>query len=639
MRFTVQLIRPVDHIVSGRLVDAGLSRSHHPLDARASGSGIYRLVHPARSTCPQDCGTIPLRNHFRPGFRRRRWARARYSADSPRDPTGRLHGSLVSAGILDGATQPQDRGRHTQTAVSKVSGRAPSFHSQYAPSDLVDRMGSDVGAIELSLVRGIPPLFLNGTIAIFAIFFLVLIEWRLALIVLVLVPAAILTSKRFQQSATDRRQGASGANSEMLTLTQQAATGYLPLLIFRAQPLFVGRFLEQLSSFGRLAAGGHFHAGAAARAMELATGITELVVIGAGSWLVYRGDMTIGVLIAFVTLLMNMSASVSRISSALPIVMRGMDSSGRVDALLDDAASLDDPVDTELLPIPEQGICFEDVGFGYGDTPILGDINFSIPAGSIVALVGPSGSGKSTVLSLMMRLHSPTTGHICIDDTALNMATEESLRNLMTAVPQTPTLFQGSVRDNITIAKPDATDEQIEAATRAAGAPDFITNLPDGYETDVGDGGGRLSGGQRQRIALARAFLRDAPILLFDEPTSALDVESEAVINRSITALRGHRTAVVVTHRVADLADFDQIFVFDKGRVAQLGTHAELVDETGVYRNLWLQVRGIHEEREDAASITPERLRQFEFLKDCRDDTLDAMAGLFLSDRQAENRR
>ena len=514
----------------------------------------------------------------------------------------------------------------------------PSFHNRYAPSDLVDRMGSDVGAIELALVRGIPPLFLNGGITAIAILFLIFIEWRLALIVLALVPVSMMASKRFQRQATARRQGASGANAELLTLTQQVATGYLPLLILRAQPLFVGRFLEQLTSFGRLAAGGHFHAGAAARAMELATGVTELLVIGVGGWLVYRGEMTIGVLIAFVTLLMNMSVGVSRISSALPIVMRGSDSAHRIDILLDTPDSLDDPLDARPLPAPMRDISFEHVSFDYDGTPTLDDVSFKVPAGSVVALVGPSGSGKSTVLSLMMRLHSPSAGHIRVDDTKLDEATEDSLRALLTAVPQTPTLFQGSIRDNIAIAKPQASESEIEAAARAAGAHDFITGMPDGYDVEVGDGGSRLSGGQRQRVALARAFLRDAPILLFDEPTSDLDVESEAVVNRSIAALRGHHTALVVTHRIGDLADFDQIFVFDRGRLAQQGTHAELVEATGVYRNLWMQVQGITTDRDDDATITPERLRQFAFLEDCRADTLETLAGQFLSDRHAENR-
>lgn len=256
-----------------------------------------------------------------------------------------------------------------------------------------------------------------------------------------------------------------------------------------------------------------------------------------------------------------------------------------------------------------------------------------------MAFVGPSGSGKSTALGILTHLYEPQQGAVLFDDQPIARASDESLRAIMTAVPQTPVLFQGTIRENIVIARPSASQSEVEAAARAAAVHDVITALPEGYDTPVGEGGGALSGGQRQRVAIARALLRDAPILVLDEATAALDPASEALVNQSIAALAGRRTVFSVTHRLASVAEFDRIVVFDRGRVVESGRHDALLAAGGLYARLWQKVSSVAVSETSAdATITAEGLRAISFFSECRDDTLAHLAERFVSERLPEGR-
>jgi ATP-binding cassette subfamily B protein len=517
---------------------------------------------------------------------------------------------------------------------------SPQFHREHTPSDLVDRMGNDVGSIELALVRGVPAMLLDLTIVAVSIILLFVIEWRLATVVFAAVPLTMLVSKPFQRRASAGFQSAGETNAQVLALTEEAATGYLPLVLFRAQPQFGSRFLGLLARLGQLSWRAHFFIGTAGRSAQVASGVTQVIVIGFGGWLALGDYITAGLLIAFISLLTNTSDAVGRIAAAMPIISRGGDSLGRVDVLLDAPDAMTDPPHARPLPGIANELRFDRVSFAYpGAEPVLREVSFAVRAGSAVALVGASGSGKSTVLSLLTRLYQPSSGSILVDDSPLQDATEDSLRSLITAVPQTPTLFRGTIRDNIAIANPAATDSEIAAAARAAGLAETIAGLPDGYAAEVGDGGNRLSGGQRQRVAIARAFLRGAPILVFDEATSALDSGSEAVVNRSIAALRGRHTVLTVTHRTTGLGDFDEILVFHRGRLAERGRHAELLAARGIFYDLWSRVEGLGPEQEGSGpAITADRLARFDFFTGCSRESIESMTGLFLTERVPEDR-
>lgn len=525
-----------------------------------------------------------------------------------------------------------------QQLFDKILALSPDDHQQHAPSTFVDLMGGDTDSFILALVRGVPSVALDVTIIVTAIAALFFIEWRLALVVLAAVPFTMMAARPFQQRANALAKDASAINTQALELTQDAATGHIPLLIFHAQEKISNFFTSKVEEMIRIASLYHFHAGTAGTAAQVAAGVTQLIVIGFGGWLALHGDMTGGLLVAFVGLLINISDAVGRLAAAAPIVLRGAESLARIDQRL-------------ALPDAHAGggrhiggfkkdVRFVNVSFSYPNgTQILRDVSFTVPANSSVALIGPSGSGKSTVLSLLMRIRQPSAGRILIDEEDMSDISEASLRNVMTAVPQMPLLLRGTVRDNIEIARAGASSTEIEAAARAAAIHDVICAMPQGYDSPVGDGGSALSGGQRQRIALARAFLRKAPIILLDEATSALDPKSQRLVNRAIAKLHGTTTVMEVTHKVVELEHFDQILVFDQGKLVQRGTHASLIAEPGLYAELHARQHGFEwDEEEDTAGITVNGLRQLSFFAACSDERLSKLAASFLPERQAENR-
>jgi len=263
---------------------------------------------------------------------------------------------------------------------------------------------------------------------------------------------------------------------------------------------------------------------------------------------------------------------------------------------------IEDRSTAKAISIEEGRIGFENVTFQYGShtTPLYKDFSVTIPAGQRVGLVGHSGSGKTTFVKLIQRLYDVTGGRITIDGQDVAESTQESLRRQVAIVPQEPILFHRSLAENIGYGRPDATPEEIEDAARLANAHDFIAALPKGYRTLVGERGVKLSGGERQRVALARAFLADAPILILDEATSSLDSESEALIQQAIERLMVGRTAIIIAHRLSTVRSLDRILVFDQGRIAEDGTHEQLLAlDGGVYRRLFeRQAGGIRREEE-----------------------------------------
>ena len=258
----------------------------------------------------------------------------------------------------------------------------------------------------------------------------------------------------------------------------------------------------------------------------------------------------------------------------------------RIEFILSEPDSLPDPAAPQPFRAPRQAIRFTDLGFAYDQDPILREVNVEIPIGQVVALVGPSGAGKTTFANLLPRFYDPQAGGITIDGTDLREFTKQDLRRHIAVVPQMPALFVGTVRENIRIGKLDATDEEVVTAARKAFADDFIRALPAGYDTQVGERGDQVSGGQRQRIAIARAFLRDAPILILDEATSALDSESEAMVQRALAELVKGRTTLIIAHRFSTIAIAHRILVFQHGRIIADGSHEQLRASNPIYQSM-----------------------------------------------------
>ena len=321
--------------------------------------------------------------------------------------------------------------------------------------------------------------------------------------------------------------------------------------------------------------------------LEIVGGVAVGGVVALASWRVAQGDMQVGDVIAFITTLILLVQPVRAIGTLNAVTNEGLAAAERILTLLDTPRQVTDREGAQALEIKAGQISFDGVGFSYGgDAAALDDINFSVKPGQTVALVGPSGAGKSTIINLLPRFFDVTSGQILIDGQAISDVTLHSLRGAMALVSQDAILFDDTVAANIAFGKANASQDEIETAAKGAAAHDFIMALPGGYDAPVGAMGNRLSGGQRQRISIARALLKDAPILLLDEATAALDAESERQVQEALTRLQAGRTTIVVAHRLATVREADLIVVMDAGRIVETGTHDSLLAKPGLYARL-----------------------------------------------------
>jgi ABC-type multidrug transport system fused ATPase/permease subunit len=332
-------------------------------------------------------------------------------------------------------------------------------------------------------------------------------------------------------------------------------------------------------------------------AVSFITALGTAAVLGVGAHKVLNGDITGGQLLVVLAYVAGVYAPLEVLSSSMAQFQENFISLEHSFELLDTPTEIDESPDAVTLPPPRGALSFDNVSFSYKSrADALRGVSFTVPIGSAVAIVGPTGAGKSTLASLLPRFHDATHGSVRIDGHDVRDLTLASLRAQYSIVLQEPLLFTGSIADNIAYGRPGAPREEVEEAARAANAHDFITRLPKGYDTPLGERGAKISGGERQRIAVARAFLRDAPILVLDEPTSSIDSRTESVILDALERLMEGRTTIMIAHRLSTVRGVDQILVLEHGRIVQRGTHDDLIeDEDGMYRQLWdaqTRVRG-----------------------------------------------
>ncbi|MBT8363357.1 MAG: ABC transporter ATP-binding protein/permease, partial [Deltaproteobacteria bacterium] len=313
-----------------------------------------------------------------------------------------------------------------------------------------------------------------------------------------------------------------------------------------------------------------------------------VIVLGVGSIMVVNGQLTLGTLVAFLAYIATIYDPINRLTEVDNIFQEAIAAGERIFELLDEVTEVKDAPNAIDLPAIQGELIFDQVHFRYGEgDQVLHAINFTMAPGEMVALVGPSGAGKTSIANLICRFYDPFKGHVSVDSYDLRNIKLSSLRRQVAVVLQDSFLFNNTIAENLYYGKPDATEDELIAAARAANAHEFIMQLPDGYDTEIGERGVRLSGGQKQRLALARAILADPRILILDEATSSVDAEAEYLIQQALERVLKGRTALVIAHRLSTIRNADKIIVLDRGRIAEIGNHEDLMQRGGLYNQLY----------------------------------------------------
>jgi len=445
----------------------------------------------------------------------------------------------------------------------------------------------DSGLVREAATTGLINYAQHGLTVVAMLIVMVTQDPYLTAIVLVAAPAASVLMRRFAKRTRKAARGAMTETSALSTAIMEGLDGVRVVKLENREAWEEARVAEVVERRQRHVIKGAAARAAAAPATETLSAVVVAAVIAYAGWRAGQGAINAGEFVAFLTSLMLASQSLRQLANLQGVFAEGTAAMRRVFAALDIEPEIREAPGARVLGRARGEIRFEAVGFSYGpQMPALFDVTLQARPGETVALVGPSGGGKSTILNLIPRFYDATAGRVTLDGLDVREIALSSLRAQVALVTQEPFLFDESVRANIAYARPDASPEQVEAAARAAAAHDFITALPAGYETLVGEAGARLSGGQRQRIAIARAFLKDAPVLLLDEATSALDAESEAQVQLALERLMAGRTTILIAHRLATVRGADRIYVVEAGRIVEQGRHAELVAAGRLYSRL-----------------------------------------------------
>jgi len=461
-----------------------------------------------------------------------------------------------------------------------------TFFDREKAGVLVSRMTSDIESMGELIQFGLLQFLSNGLMILVSFTILVLMSWKLSLIVVAILPILAMASISFQRRSNAAYLVVRDRVGQNLASLQEGVAGVRVIQAYGREDEQTRRFVAS----NRALYDAHIHGVRVSTwyfvLIEFAGVVAVAAAVGYGGWLVHSGDVSLGTVSAFVLMLSAMFEPVQQLSQLYNTVQSAGASLNKLYGLLDRRPDIDEVVGAVDLPASGQ-VALSDVSFAYEPgRNVLDDVQLQIADGERIALVGPTGAGKSTLAKLVARLYDPTTGAVEVGGVDLRRATLSSLRERIVVVPQEGFLFSGTIRDNVRIARPSATDEEVDEAIRTIGAWDRFAAFEDGMDTEVRERGSRLSAGERQLVSLARAALVDPAVLVLDEATSNLDPGTEATVEHALELLMTGRTVVVVAHRLSTVRRADRIVVVDGGRIAEIGTHDELVAHGGRYAAL-----------------------------------------------------
>ena len=453
--------------------------------------------------------------------------------------------------------------------------------------DLMSRVSNDVTEIQYSFLSIIELLIREPLTIVFALLMMFSISAKLTLFVLLFVPFAGILINRIGKTLQPKSNKVQVEVGEVLAKIEETISGLNIIKAFRAEGSFQSKFRDTNQRLFKLS-------NSLINRMNLSSPLSEFLGISVfavllwygGSLVLVEKQLNAAAFITFLGLAYGVLTPAKGISKALYSIKKGNAAAARILEVLETPNPIVDPVKPKKMSAFNKGVRFNEVSFAYEDELVIDKLNLTIPKGSSVALVGPSGGGKSTIANLVPRFYDVNEGSISIDGTDIRQFTKNDLRSLMGIVTQDSILFNDTVANNLRIAKPDATEKELNNAAEIANALSFIEALPKGFDTSIGDQGNKLSGGQKQRLSIARAVLKNPEILILDEATSALDTESERLVQEALIKMMKSRTSLVIAHRLSTIQNADLIVVLQNGKIAEKGTHEELIAKKGTYKKL-----------------------------------------------------
>lgn len=470
---------------------------------------------------------------------------------------------------------------------SKILAQPVSYFTEKKKGDTLARITSDVLEIQHSFLSIMVLIVREPLTIIFTLIFMFNMNVKLSIFVLIFIPISGFIISSIGKSLKKHSQNVQKEQGELLSIVEESLGGLSIIKAFSAEGRFKSKFFESTTSFFNFS-------NKLLNRQNLASPLSEFMGIGViGGLLWFGGSMVLvdktldgTTFIVFITLAYNILTPAKAISKASYAIKKGDAAAERVLEILEAPNELIDHPNAKPISGFNSEVRFDEIGFRYDTTPVLKAFSLSLKKGQTIALVGQSGSGKTSVANLLNRFYDVQEGSISIDGMDIKETTTESLRKLIGVVTQDSILFNDSVQNNLLIGNPNASDEEVIEAAKIANAHEFIISLPEGYHTNIGDQGNKLSGGQKQRLSIARAVLKNPPIMVLDEATSALDTESEKLVQEALENLMSNRTSLVIAHRLSTIQKADQIVVMQNGEIIEMGTHAELIGNNSKYKKL-----------------------------------------------------